>query len=109
MANKKMFVKKARLVYKIDVNKFYDELMNDALQFDALLSERNKRMWLIEYELRKLHAVILKYRITASRFHKEMFKNDDAFCNKYMVFLPKNRRKVLWKKLKSEIMKKKLR
>merc|ERR1712232_587791 len=104
--NKAMFVKKARLVYKIEVDRFYEELFKDLVTEDFgwydLMSDEEKRECIVRYELNKLRIVILQYKITATRFYKDMSKKEDIFCNDIMGFLPKKRRVKLWKKLKKD-------
>ena len=111
--DEKYFIKQAKLVYKIEVDRFYQELykdiMNDALGFDTTFNTSQAREWIIKYELKKLHETIMINEITKKRFHREMGGNkDEIFCKQYMGFLPKKRRKVLWKKLKKDIAKGKL-
>merc|ERR1711902_27613 len=111
--DEKYFTKKAKLVYKIEVDRFYQELykdiMSDALGFDTKFNTKQAREWIIFYELEKLKEVIITNKITKKKFHKEMGgSKDEVFCKQYMGFLPKKRRKVLWKKLKKDISKGKL-
>lgn len=110
--DEKYFIKQAKLVYKIEVDRFYQELykdiMNDALGFDTSFNTAQAREWIIKYELKKLHETIILNEITKKKFNREMSNKDEIFCKHYMGFLPKKRRKVLWKKLKKDIAKGKL-
>ncbi len=109
--DEKYFTKQAKLVYKIDEDRFYVELykdvMNEALDFDKGFDRKHARDWIVRYELKKLHHVMMERHISKKRFMAEM-RNEDVFCRQYMGFLPRKRRKVLFKKLKKDINKGKL-
>ena len=110
--DEKYLTKQAKLVYKIDEDRFYNELfqdiMNEALEFDKRMDAKQTKKWLVRYELNKLHHVIKGRMISVERFKAETKKDEDLFCKEYLGFLPKKRRKKLIKKLKKDINKGKL-
>ena len=106
-------------MYKIEEELFYTELCKDiageAFGFNDLEQQimgkfgRNEATkWIVDYELNKLRDTLIRKNMTRSKFKKDFNQNEDGFCQYIVPFLPKKRRKKLWKKLQKDIRKGKL-
>ena len=114
-------IKNAKLVYKIEEESFYELLVQDiaaeALGFNdpahpnnvsGKFGKKEATKWIIHYELNKLKDTLIRQNFTRDKFQRNFADDEEHFCGNIVGFLPKKKRKVLWRKLKKDIGKGKL-
>ena len=104
-------------MYKIEEESFYVELCKDVageqLGFNnppdsGTFGVNEARQWIVDYELAKLRETLVRKNMTRDKFKKDFIQNEEHFCKYVVGFLPKKRRKVLWRKLQKDIKRGKL-